>query len=158
ALNRHGRLSEMTDRRSTDLIFQKDSNALVYLIHGVTGTPVEMRYLARNLARRGVDVYATTLPGHCTSLCDLVRTHHQQWHEHVCRQLTYARERYEYLYVAGLSAGALLALEASTRVAVDGVGVLSPTFFYDGWNTPRSHALLPAALKLVPECLQHLLF
>jgi carboxylesterase len=158
ALNRHGRLSEMTDRRSTDLIFQKDSNALVYLIHGVTGTPVEMRYLARSLARRGVDAYATTLPGHCTSLRDLVRTHQQQWQEHVGTQLTYARERYKHVYVVGLSAGALLALEASTRVAVDGVGVLSPTFFYDGWNTPRSHALLPAALKLVPECLQHLLF
>jgi carboxylesterase len=157
-LNRHDRLSEMTDRRSTDLIFQKDSNALVYLIHGITGTPVEMRYLARGLARLGGDVYATTLPGHCTSLRDLVRTNQQQWHEHVCTQLAYARERYEHVYVAGLSAGALLALESSTRVAVDGVGVLSPTFFYDGWNTPRSHAILPAALKLVPECLQHLLF
>ena len=62
------------------------------------------------------------------------------------------------MYVAGLSAGALLSLEASTMVAVDGVGVMSPTFFYDGWNTPRSHAILPLALKLVPECLQHLLF
>ena len=157
-LNSHDRLSEMTDRRSTDLIFQNDSNALVYLIHGITGTPIEMRYLARGLARLGGDIYATTLPGHCTSLRDLVRTNHQQWCEHVCKQLAYARERYEHVYVAGLSAGSLLALEAATIVAVDGVGVLSPTFFYDGWNTPRSHAILPLALKLVPECLQHLLF
>ena len=157
-LNGHDRLSAMTDRRSTDLIFQTDSNALVYLIHGITGTPVEMRYLARGLARLGGDIYATTLPGHCTNLRDLVRTSHQQWCEHAYKQLTYARERYEHVYVAGLSAGALLALEAATIVAVDGVGVLSPTFFYDGWNTPRSHAILPAALKLVPECLQHLLF
>ena len=157
-LNSHDRLSEMTDRRSTDLIFQNDSNALVYLIHGITGTPIEMRYLARGLARLGGDIYATTLPGHCTSLRDLVRTNQQQWCEHVCKQLAYARERYEHVYVAGLSAGSLLALEAATIVAVDGVGVLSPTFFYDGWNTPRSHAILPLALKLVPECLQHLLF
>jgi carboxylesterase len=128
------------------------------LIHGVTGTPAEMRYLARCLARRGADVYATTLPGHCTSLRDLLKTNEHQWCEHTCNQLAYVRERYEQVYVAGLSAGALLALEASTRVPVDGVGVLSPTFFYDGWNTPRSHAILPMALKLVPECLQHLLF
>jgi len=157
-LNGHDRLSDMTDRRSTDLIFQKDSNALVYLIHGITGTPVEMRYLARGLARRGGDVYATTLPGHCTSLRDLLKTNEQQWCEHVGKQLAYVRARYEHVYVAGLSAGALLALEASTIVAVDGVGVLSPTFFYDGWNTPRSHAILPLALKLVPECLQHVVF
>lgn len=157
-LSRHDRLSEMVDRRSTDLIFENDSSALVYLIHGVTGTPIEMRYLARGLARCGKDVYATTLPGHCTSLRDLVRISEQQWCDHVGKQLAYVRERYEHVYVAGLSAGSLLALEASTIVTVDGVGVLSPTFFYDGWNTPRSHAILPLALKLVPECLQHLLF
>lgn len=158
SLNGHDRLSEMVDRQPTDIILQNGRNSLVYLIHGITGTPVEMRYLGRGLARREEDVYATTLPGHCTSLRDLVRTSEQQWCEHVCKQLAYARERYEHVYVAGLSAGSLLALEASTRVAVDGVGVLSPTFFYDGWNTPRSHAILPLALKLVPECLQHLLF
>ncbi len=157
--NGHDRLSDMVDRQPTDLSFQNDSKALVYLIHGVTGTPVEMRYLARGLARRGGDVYATTLPGHCTSLRELLKTNEQQWCEHVGTQLAYARERYEHVYVAGLSAGALLALEASTRVAVDGVGVLSPTFFYDGWNMPRhGNAILSTVLTLVPECLQHLVF
>ena len=158
-LNGHDRLSDMVDRQPTDFSFQNDSKALVYLIHGVTGTPVEMRYLARGLARRGGDVYATTLPGHCTSLRELLKTNEQQWCEHVGKQLAYAQERYEHVYVAGLSAGALLALEASTRVAVDGVGVLSPTFFYDGWNMPRhGDAILSTVLKLVPECLQHLVF
>ena len=154
----HDRLSEMVDRQPTDIVLQNGRNSLVYLIHGITGTPVEMRYLARGLARRGGDVYATTLPGHCTSLRDLVRTDEQQWCEHIAAQLTYARTRYEHVYVAGLSAGSLLSLEASTMVPVDGVGVMSPTFFYDGWNTPWSHAILPMALKLVPEGLQHLLF
>lgn len=154
--NGHDRLSDMVDRQPTDLSFQNDAKALVYLIHGVTGTPVEMRYLARGLARRGGDVYATTLPGHCTSLRELLTTNEQQWCEHVGTQLAYVRARYEHVYVAGLSAGALLALEASTRVAVEGVGVLSPTFFYDGWNMPRhGDAILSAVLTLVPECLQH---
>ena len=159
ALNGHDRLSGMADRQPTDLILQNGKSALVYLIHGVTGTPVEMRYLARGLARRGGDVYVTTLPGHCTTLRDLLMTSEQQWCEHVCKQLVYARGRYEHVYVAGLSAGALLALEASTRVEVDGVGVMSPTFFYDGWNMPRyGDAFLSMVLKLVPESLQHLLF
>lgn len=154
----HDRLTEMVDRRATDIVLQNGQKSLVYLVHGITGTPAEMRYLARGLARRGGDVYATTLPGHCTSLRDLVRTNQQQWCDHIAAQLTYARERYEHVYVAGLSAGSLLSLEASTLVPVDGVGVMSPTFFYDGWNTPWSHAILPLALKLVPESLQHLLF
>jgi carboxylesterase len=106
----------------------------------------------------GWDVYATTLPGHCTRLRDLVKTSEQDWRAHVERQLASARDQYEYVFVAGLSAGALLALDASTVVPVDGVGVLSPTFVYDGWNTPWSHALLPLAMKVVPLSLQRFVF
>src|SRR2546425_1048663 len=64
-------LDGMVGRRSTDLAFYSDSKVLVYLIHGVTGTPTEMRYLGRGLARHKWDVYATTLPGHGTRLRDL---------------------------------------------------------------------------------------
>jgi carboxylesterase len=150
---------DMGGRQETDLSFNRGSNVLVYLVHGVTGTPVEMSYLARKLSRKhGWDVYATTLPGHCTRLRDLTRTTEQDWRSHVQRQLSFARDRYEYVFVAGLSAGALLALEASTVVRVDGIGVLSPTFLYDGWNIPWSHAILPLAMKVVPLSLQRFVF
>ncbi len=155
----YGPLDVMIDRQETDFAISRDSNVLVYFIHGVTGTPVEMSYVARKLSRKNRwDVYATTLPGHCTRLKDLVRTTEQDWRTHIQRQLSFIREYYEYVFVAGLSAGALLALEASTVVPVDGVGVLSPTFIYDGWNTPWSHALLPTAMKLVPLPLQRFVF
>jgi carboxylesterase len=152
-------LDDILDRQETDFAFNKGSNVLVYLIHGVTGTPVEMSYLARKLSRKnGWDVYAATLPGHCTRLRDLVRTTEQDWRAHVQKQLSFVRDRYEFVFVAGLSAGALLALDASTVVRVDGVGVLSPTFVYDGWNTPWSHAVLPCAMKMVPLSLQRFVF
>jgi carboxylesterase len=118
-----------------------------------------MFYLAREMARKnGWDIYTTTLPGHCTRLRDLVKTNEQDWREHVHTQLSFTRDRYEYVFVAGLSAGALLALEASTVVHVDGVGVLSPTFVYDGWNTPWYDAILPFSMRVVPLRLQHLFF
>lgn len=154
-----GPLDDMVDRQETDIAINRNSNVLVYLIHGVTGTPVEMSYVAQKLSRKNRwDVYATTLPGHCTRLRDLVQTTEQDWRAHVQRQLSFARDRYEYVFVAGLSAGALLALDASTVVRVDGVGVLSPTFMYDGWNTPWSHAVLPLAMKVVPLSLQRFVF
>ncbi|MGH7182160.1 MAG: alpha/beta hydrolase [Nitrospiraceae bacterium] len=154
-----GLLDGMVDHQETDIGLHTESNVLVYLIHGVTGTPAEMSYLARKLARKnGWDVYVTTLPGHCTRLRDLVKTTEQDWRAHVERQLSFIREQYEYVFVAGLSAGALLALEASTVVSVDGVGVFSPTFVYDGWNTPWSHAILPLAMKGVPLSLQRWVF
>ena len=158
-VRRAGLLDNMVDRQKTDFALHAESNVLVYLIHGVTGTPAEMFYLAREMARKnGWDIYTTTLPGHCTRLRDLVKTNEQDWREHVQMQLSFARDRYEYVFVAGLSAGALLALEASTVVHVDGVGVLSPTFVYDGWNTPWYDAILPFSMKVVPLSLQHLLF
>lgn len=154
-----GPLDDMVDRQETDVAINRNSNVLVYLIHGVTGTPVEMSYVAQKLSRKNRwDVYVTTLPGHCTRLRDLVQTTEQDWRAHVQRQLSFARDRYEYVFVAGLSAGALLALDASTVVPVDGVGVLSPTFMYDGWNTPWSHAILPLAMKVVPLSLQRFVF
>lgn len=158
-VTRAGLLDGMIDRQETDIAFHTESHVLIYLIHGVTGTPAEMSYLARKLARKnGWDVYVTTLPGHCTRLRDLVKTTEQDWRAHVQRQLSFIRERYEYVFVAGLSAGALLALEASTVVRVDGVGVFSPTFVYDGWNTPWSHAILPLAMKGIPLSLQRWMF
>ncbi len=157
-VRRAGLLDDMVGRRNTDLAMHAGSKALIYLIHGVTGTPAEMHYLAKGLARRGFDVYATTLLGHCTRLGDLNRTCEQDWREHVCRQLACAKERYESVFAAGLSAGGLLALDAAAVVKLDGVGVLSPTFVYDGWNTPWSNAILPLAMKLVPYSWQHLLF
>lgn len=158
-VRRAGHLDSMVLRQKTDFALHAKSNVLVYLIHGVTGTPAEMFYLAREMARKnGWDIYSTTLPGHCTRLKDLVNTSEQDWREHVQTQLAFIRDRYEYVFVAGLSAGALLALDASTVVCVDGVGVLSPTFVYDGWNTPWFDAILPLAMKVVPLSMQHLLF
>ena len=158
-VTRAGLLDGMVNRQQTDFSLHAGSNVLVYLVHGVTGTPAEMYYVARELAKKNKwDIYTTTLPGHCTRLKDLVKTNEQDWREHVQMQLSFARDRYEYVFVAGLSAGALLALDASTVVLVDGVGVLSPTFVFDGWNTPWYHPVLPFSMKVVPLALQHLLF
>lgn len=158
-VTRAGVLDGMVNRQQTDLSLHAESNVLVYLVHGVTGTPIEMHYVARQLAKQnGWDIYVPTLPGHCTRLKNLVRTTEQDWRMHVQHQLAFARNKYEYVFAAGLSAGALLVLDASRVVAIDGVGVLSPTFIYDGWNTPWSHVLLPYAMKFVPLSCQRFLF
>ena len=51
-------LDDMVGRQETDFAIHRDSNVLLYLIHGVTGTPIEMSYVARKLSRKnGWDVY-----------------------------------------------------------------------------------------------------
>jgi carboxylesterase len=142
----------------TDVTWHSGSNAVIYLIHGITGTPAEMGFVAAGLVRQGWDVCVPTLPGHCARLRDLVKTNESDWRAQVYRQISYLREQYDFVFAAGLSAGALLALDAAVAMKVDGLGVLSPTFMYDGWNTPWSDAILPLCIKIVPRFLQPLFF
>jgi len=154
--SREANLASMPGARPTDLFMPAQSTTLVYLIHGVTGTPLEMKYLGRKLSQKGWDVYLPTLPGHCLKLRDMVRSNEEDWLQHVRTQLDFCRKHYQHLIVGGLSAGALFALEASTAIPLDGLVVLSPTFFYDGWNSPWTLRLLPFGIKRLPTFLQYL--
>lgn len=110
----------------------------VLLIHGLTGTPAEMRLVGRGLNRAGFDVYGMQLAGHCGDADDLIATGWKDWYASVQA----AAERYaqglDHLFVAGLSMGAVLALKlaADRPDLVKGVGVYGATFRYDGWATP----------------------
>lgn len=125
------------------------AGAGVLLIHGLTGTPNEMRLLARGLHRAGFSVLAVQLAGHCGTQDDLLATRWQDWLASVRRgadrlaHVTGGR-----LLVCGLSMGAVLALAlAQQRPAqVAGVIALSTTFRYDGWSMPaysRASFVLP---------------
>ena len=37
----------------------------VLLVHGLTGAPAEMKFVGKQLHKRGFTVYGPTLPGHC---------------------------------------------------------------------------------------------
>lgn len=117
----------------------------VILIHGLTGTPVEMRFLAWYLNTRGFTVSCPRLANHGEPLAILKRTRWPAFYESVRSSHQRLTGEHRRVFVAGLSMGALLALllaqEFPDRVA--GVSCLSPTFFYDGWNVPWYHVLLP---------------
>ena len=51
----------------------------ILLIHGLGGTPVEMRMTARGLNKAGFTVYCCQLAGHCGSEADLLATGWQDW-------------------------------------------------------------------------------
>lgn len=111
----------------------------VLLVHGLTGTPAEMRLLGKRLHRQGFTVHGVQLAGHCGDEDDLLATGWRDWHASVERAALRLRADVDHLFIAGLSMGALLALllAAERQQLVDGVGVLGATFRYDGWNMPR---------------------
>jgi carboxylesterase len=110
----------------------------VLLIHGLTGTPTEMRMVGKGLNRAGFTVVGVRLAGHCGSEEDLLATTWQDWYASVEAAAEQLRGKVDRLFVAGLSMGAVLALRlAAVRPAwVDGVGVFGATFRHDGWSIP----------------------
>lgn len=120
------------------------------LIHGLTGTPAEIKGVAKAISRQGFTVHGVQLAGHCGSEADLLKTGWRDWYGSVTRAFDNLRSRYHTVFVGGLSLGALLALKlASERPdEVAGLTLYSITLFHDGWALPRTQFLLRPALAL----------
>ena len=110
----------------------------VLLIHGLTGTPNEMRVLGKGIHRAGFSVYGMQLAGHCGSTDDLVRSRWQDWTASVRAAAGRLGAQVDRIIVMGLSMGAVLALDlaADAQLQVAGVGALSTMFRHDGWSIP----------------------
>lgn len=122
----------------------------VLLIHGLTGTPNEMRVLARGLNLAGYSVLAVQLAGHCGTREDLVATTRLDWLASVRRGADALASRVDRVFVGGLSMGAVLALALAQErpFQVAGVLALSPAFRHDGWSMP-SYTRLSFLLPLI---------
>jgi carboxylesterase len=123
----------------------------VLLIHGLSGTPTEMRFIGRELGKRGYTVHAPQLAGHCQTEDDLLKTGWRDWYGTVATAYSQLRERCDNVFVGGLSLGALLALRLAADFSKNGpagIALYSTTLWYDGWNINRFGFLLPLILRL----------
>ena len=124
--------------KDVSFMLQGDRNIGVLLIHGLTGTPNEMRILAKGLNKAGFTVYAMQIAGHCGTEADLCKTTWQDWYQSVETAAEKLQQEVEHLFVAGLSMGAVLALKLAEerQDIVKGVMTYATTFRYDGWSIP----------------------
>ncbi len=110
----------------------------ILLIHGLGGTPVELRVVAIGLARHGFTVHCPQLAGHCGSYQELRATGWRDWY----RSVEAAHERLlgscDRVIVGGLSMGAILALHLAAQrpSEVAGMALFAPTLKLDGWGIP----------------------
>jgi len=121
----------------------------VVLIHGLTGTPNEMRFLAGYFHKKGYTVVCPRLANHGKPLPVLAKSTWQDFYRSV-RGAVMSRKIMDGtgpVFVSGLSMGALLALVLADEFKdrVSGVSCLAPTLFYDGWNSPGSKYFMPLA-------------
>lgn len=124
-----------------------ENGVTVVLIHGLTGTPNEMRFLANHLNKKGYTVICPRLANHGESIWVLKNTRWQEFYASVRKLFTEGelKDHRGPIFTGGLSMGALLALLLADEFKdkVKGVCCLAPTLFYDGWNTPKSKFFLP---------------
>ena len=139
------RSPERPQSANIGLRLKGDNGCTVILIHGLTGTPNEMKSLANFLNRKGYSVVCPRLANHTEPLRVLKNTTWQDLYGSVRDIFLKEADGGGIIFAAGLSVGALLALllaeEFPDKVA--GVTCLAPTLFYDGWNAPNSKYLLP---------------
>ena len=100
----------------------------VLCLHGLTGTPYEVRPPAEALAEVGFLCEGLLLPGHGTTAEELAVTPRNAWVEAVVRAHDALAERHARVYVLGLSLGGVLALALAQRRALAGAVVLAAPF------------------------------
>jgi len=114
------------------------------LIHGLGGTPIELKFVAKGLARHGFKVRCCQLAGHCGTAEDLVATGWQDWYASVEQAFDDLRAECDTVVAGGLSMGAVLALHLAAQRPgqVHGLALYAPTLWYDGWAMPWYRFLL----------------
>jgi carboxylesterase len=120
-----------------DFRFRLDaqSGKAVMLIHGLTGAPGEMKFLARRLYKRGLSVAAPLLAGHGLDEAHLLRTDWRDWRDSLRKPLEELRADHDEVYVAGICVGGALGLAlAAEEPRIKAAAVYSMTYRYDGWN------------------------
>jgi carboxylesterase len=116
----------------------KSGRVGVLLIHGLCGSPSEIRFVANGLTRSGYTVLCPHLAGHGGSEADLMATTWQDWYESAEKGLEELAATCETVIVGGLSTGAVLSLmlAARHRDKVHAVALYSPTLWLSGRQIP----------------------
>ncbi len=122
----------------------------VLLLPGLCSTADELLHLQSALRRAGWAFSTPHIEGYSfdASRQRQVAGRFSDWVERVCEEFLALRRQYGTVLLAGISAGASLALAAVARLGLsaDGLVLMSTTLRMDGWSARRGGWLLPLAL------------
>jgi carboxylesterase len=97
----------------------------VLCLHGLTGTPYEVRAPAEALTERGFACLGPLLPGHGEPADALARTEPESWIREATEAFDRLASTHKRVYALGLSLGGLLTLLLAARRPVAGLAVLA---------------------------------
>lgn len=119
----------------------------VLALHGWTGWPGRLAYLAERLNQAGFTVSVPRLPGHGTNMQDMLQTRAADWIRCAVDEYLDLCERHERVLLVGASMGAVLASMIAAHFDVERVALLAPAFT----NRNRLILLTPFLSGLVPR-------
>ena len=90
-------------------------DAAVLLLHGLTGTPVDMHYMKDALVADGYTVSAPLLPGRGTRPSDMFSLCWEDWMSPALAEYDKLARDHQNVIVGGLSAGATMTLDIALR-------------------------------------------
>jgi carboxylesterase len=126
-------ISQGTGRRSSHDPVEVDvaafdlpgrGSAAALCLHGLTGTPYEVRSLAEALSRSGIRALGPALPGHNQTPAQLASTSHGDWLDAAREHLRALRGRHQRVFLVGISMGGLISLALAAEEPVDAVVVV----------------------------------
>jgi carboxylesterase len=122
-------------------------DAAVLLLHGLTGTPVDMHYMKDAFVADGYTVSAPLLPGRGTRPSDMFDLRWEDWMTSALAEYDALARDHEEVIVGGLSAGATMTLDIALRRKPSAV-ILCATAL--GMGNPIAY-LAPYVYRVIKE-------
>jgi carboxylesterase len=114
------------------------------LLHGLSGSPTEMRSVGRHLENCGYQIDIPLLPGHGKGTKALLETAYEDWLKGAHDAFLQMQVRCERVFIVGLCASAILAaLVAALDKSVAGLALISPHYGKIHPHMPKTRLLLP---------------
>jgi carboxylesterase len=141
---------------TTEPFFFHGGRTGVLLIHGFTGTPKEMRWMAEYLNQQGLTCLGIRLNGHGTDIEEMRRSRWTDWTASVEDGFHLLSGSVDRIFLVGLSMGGVLSLLMSTRLAERVAGVVAMSTPYSLPRDPRNYPvwfikLYGTIVKFVPK-------
>ncbi len=125
------------------------------MIHGLTGSPAEMRPIGQFLNERGLTVMAPLLPGHGTRVEDLNQVTWRDWTDAAEAALAELQSRCRRVLVSGLSMGGLVTLYVASRhPEVAGIITYAAALNITDWRV-RFAPIITRLLKTISKHEEH---
>ncbi len=107
---------------------ENKTNTLVILVHGFGASATETRPLGEYLCKRGYDIYGILLTGHGTDSKDLDSVKWNDWYESIEEVYKECAEKYDNVFIGGLSLGGALTLYTATKLRFNGLFTINSLY------------------------------